>query len=85
MAKEVVETKEEMIEKFSPEQEKARRVLLAGLIFKGGLRGGGESKIGVTRKNKSETKKAKKQAKKSRQINHKIANKKFRPTGSKKS
>lgn len=40
--------------------------------------------IGDTRKNKEESKKAKKVAKLSRKTNRKIANKKFRPTGSKK-
>jgi hypothetical protein len=40
--------------------------------------------VGVTRKNKEQTKKARLQAKKSRTINHKIANKKSRATGSKK-
>lgn len=40
--------------------------------------------VGVTRKVREQTKKARLQAKKSRAINHKIANKKSRPTGSKK-
>lgn len=40
--------------------------------------------IGYTRKNKEESKKAKKSAKLQRKTNRKIANKKFRPTGSKK-
>jgi hypothetical protein len=43
-----------------------------------------ERGVGITRKNKEQTKKARLQAKKSRTINHKIANKKSRATGSKK-
>lgn len=38
--------------------------------------------VGITRKNQEETKAAKKKAKKQRKINHKMSNKKFRPTGS---
>lgn len=40
--------------------------------------------VGITRKNKAETKKAVKLAKSQRAKNHKIANKKRKPTGSKK-
>lgn len=40
--------------------------------------------IGYTRKNKEESKKAKKSAKLQRRKNRKISNKKFRPSGSKK-
>ena len=40
--------------------------------------------IGITRKSKEESKKAKKLAKLQRATNRKIANKKFRPSGSKK-
>lgn len=40
--------------------------------------------VGITRKNKEESKKAKKLAKFRRAKNQKIANKKFRPSGSKK-
>lgn len=39
--------------------------------------------VGFTRKDKSETKKARRLAKAQRKINHKIANKKSRKTGSK--
>lgn len=39
--------------------------------------------VEFTRKDKSETKKARKLAKLQRKVNHKIANKKFRKTGSK--
>ncbi len=40
--------------------------------------------VGITRKSKEESKKAKKLAKHQRAVNKKIANKKFRPSGSKK-
>jgi hypothetical protein len=40
--------------------------------------------VGITRKNKSETKEKKKSAKLQRATNRKMANKKSRPTGSKK-
>ena len=40
--------------------------------------------VGITRKNKEESKTAKKLAKKQRKTNHKISSRKFRPTGSKK-
>jgi hypothetical protein len=40
--------------------------------------------VGITRKNKSETKKALKLASKQRKINHKMANKKHHKTGSNK-
>lgn len=45
--------------------------------------GKGKSKIGITRKNKSSTKKAVKMAKKSRAINKQRSQKKRRSTGSK--
>jgi hypothetical protein len=44
----------------------------------------GNHGIGFTRKNKDQSKKSLKAAKLSRKINHKISNKKSRPTGSKK-
>jgi hypothetical protein len=66
------------------EKLKAMKVYANSQMFKGGGHKSGSSKIGITRKVKKVTKKAEKQSKDSRKKNHKIANKKFRPSGSKK-
>lgn len=66
----------------TPAELAARIAALNAGISDADRLGHGTSKIGVTRKDKSETKKARKQARKSRRINQKRANKKSRRTGS---
>ena len=70
--------------KLTAEQVKAINVKQSARIVKGGFGKAGTPKINVTRRNKKISKKAEKTAKASRKKNRQIANKKSRPTGSKK-
>lgn len=63
---------------------KRHNIKASSKIFKGGIKFGGSSKVGITRKVKKVSKKVGRKSKDSRAKNRKIANKKFRPTGSKK-
>jgi len=63
-----------------------KNITLSSMIFHTGTppKGSDNRGVGVTRKDKSSTKKAVKLASKQRQINLKRSNKKFRASGSKK-
>jgi hypothetical protein len=63
---------------------KRQNIISSSRIFKGGIKFGGSSKVGVTRKVKKLSKAVSKKTKDARKKTRKILNKKFRPSGSKK-
>jgi hypothetical protein len=68
------------------ESKKLKVLINNGLVKRGATppHGNKNRGVGITRKSKEESKKAKKLAKSQRQTNRNRANKKFRATGSKK-